>query len=322
MEFIDVLRARQTIAPYLPATPLWSYPELDRRTGATVYVKHEHVQPTGAFKVRGGITLLAGLDAGQRGHGIVAYSTGNHAQSLAYAARLFGVECRIAMPAEANPTKVAAIRALGAEVDLYGEVLEDARARAEKLAADRGMRLVGVAEPELIAGVATAYLEILAAQPDLDAILVPVGSGSGAAGACLVAAALAPRCRIIGVQSAQAPAGHDSWRAGKLVDRPNRTVVEGLAAGTAFELPQAILRRHLADFVLVPDGAIRRAQYELLASAHTLAEGAGAAALAAVLAEPARFAGQRIAVMCSGGNASVAEVAEVAGQSPRFNTDA
>lgn len=317
MEFTDILRARRTIAPYLPATPLWSYPELDRRTGAMVYVKHEHVQPTGAFKVRGGITLLAGLDTAQRRRGVVAYSTGNHAQSLAYAARLFGVECRIAMPARANPTKVAAIRALGAAVDLHGEVLEDTRAHAEKLAAESGMRLVGVAEPELVAGVATAYLEILAAQPDLDAIVVPVGSGSGAAGACLVAAALAPRCQVIGVQSAQAPAGHDSWRAGRLVERPNRTAVEGLATGTAFEMSQAILRRYLADFVLVSDDAIRQAQYELLSAAHTLAEGAGAAALAAVLGDPARFAGKRIAVMCSGGNASVAEVATVAAQAPR-----
>ena len=308
MEFTDVLAAARTIAPYLPATPMWSYPTLNRLAGATLYVKHENTQPTGAFKVRGGIALLAGLSAEQAARGIVGYSTGNHAQSLAYAAKLFGVECRIAMPAGANPVKVAAVEALGASVEQVGATLEDARAHAQRLAAGRGMRLIGVAEPELVAGVATAYLETLAAQPDLDAIVVPVGGGSGAAGACLVASAVAPRCRVIAVQSRLSPAAHDSWRAGRLLERPNRTAVEGLATGGAHEVTQAILRRHLSDFRLLSDETIREAQYELLTAAHTLAEGAGAAALAAVLADRDGFAGQRVAVLCTGGNAAPAEL--------------
>jgi threonine dehydratase len=310
----DVLRARLVIAAHLPPTPMWSAPALNTTTGATVLLKHEHTQPIGAFKVRGGVTLLHGMSPSQRAAGIIGYSTGNHAQSLAYAAALFGAPCTIVMPTDPNPAKAAAVRALGAELVEHGPDFEAARAHAERLAAERGGRLVSSGdEPELVAGVATAYLEIFERAPDLDAVLVPVGGGSGAAGACIVAAALAPDCQVIGVQSASSPAAHDSWVAGHGVSRPNTTSAEGLATGAGFELPQQILRERLADFLLVADSDIRHAQRVLLRDAHTIVEGAGAAALAGLLTNRARFAGRRVAVMCSGGNVSEAELRAVLG---------
>ncbi|MGK5529800.1 threonine ammonia-lyase [Streptomyces sp. URMC 129] len=305
----DALRARRLLADHLPPTPMWSYPALDAVAGTTVLVKHENVQPTGAFKVRGGLTLLAGMDPAERARGIVGYSTGNHAQSLAYAAARFGAPCVIVMPENPNPVKARAVRALGAELIEHGPDLDAAAAHAGKIAADRGMRPVSAGdEPAVIAGVATAYLEVFEAEPALDTVVVPVGGGSGAAAACLVAAAVAPGCRVVAVQSAASPAAYDSWRAGVPLTRPNRTRVEGLATGCGFALTQGMMRSHLADFLLVDDDAIAEAQWTLMRDAHTLAEGAGAAALAAVLSAPGEFTGQRVAVMCTGGNAGEREI--------------
>ncbi|MGH3467322.1 MAG: threonine ammonia-lyase [Thermocrispum sp.] len=311
--FDDVLRAGKLLDDLLPPTPAWPYPVLAAATGAAeLWIKHENVQPIGAFKVRGGLTLLAGLTEPERARGVLSYSTGNHAQSLAYAARHFGAACTIVMPEGANPAKAAAVRALGAELVLHGPSFEQARAHAGELAAARDARLVSAAdEPEIIAGVATAYRELFEQAAGLDVVVVPVGSGTGAAAACLAAAELAPGCEVIGVQSSASPAGHDSWHAGELVDRPNRTAVEGLATGSGFALPQRILRQRLADFVLVDDHAIAAAQWIMLRDAHTAAEGAGAAALAAVLGDHERFAGRRVAVVCTGANASEAELRRV-----------
>ena len=309
----DVLRARAVLADLLPPTPLWSYPALDAVAGATVFVKHENVQPVGAFKVRGGLNLLAGLPEQQRARGLITYSTGNHAQSIAYAGQRFGSRCVVVMPLGANEAKVRSVQALGGEVVLSGADLEGAKQHAEERALTEGLGLVSPGdEPALLAGVGSLYLELFEAQPELDAVLVPVGAGTGAAAACLVAEQLAPGCEVIAVQSAASPAAHDSWHAGRLQRRPNRTRVEGLATGRGFALTQNLLRGRLKDFVLVDDDRIAAAARLLASHAHTLAEGAGAAALAAVLAEPGRFAGRRIAVVCTGGNASVAEITAMA----------
>ena len=306
----DILDARRLIAPHLPETPMWSYPVLDAVAGAEVHVKHENVQPTGAFKVRGGITLLARM--ADRSRGVVTYSTGNHAQSVAYACRLYGVPCAVLMPENPNPAKVAAVEALGATVEVRGATMVETAGHARDLAGRMGRRLIGPAdEPDILAGVGTLYVEMFTAQPGLDAVFVPVGSGSGAAAACLAAAALAPGCQVIAVQSAQAPAAYDSWRSREPVTRPVKTVVDGLATGSSFELPQAVMRDGLADFVLVDDDDILRAQRVLLTQAHTLAEGAGAAALAGLLARREEFAGRKVAVVCTGGNAGPAELARL-----------
>ena len=307
--FTDVLDARRLLQAHLTPTPLRSYAALDRTAGTQVLVKHENTNPTSAFKVRGGLSLIAGMAPAERERGIVGYSTGNHAQSLAYAAREFGIPCSIVMPANPNPAKAHAVRDLGADLLEAGETFDDCRTYAERVSTERGMRLVSAAnEPPIIAGVATLYLEVLEAAPDLDAVVVPVGSGSGAAAACLVTQAIAPECRVIAVQSSASPAAYESWRAGELVERPNRTRAEGLATGAGFELTQRILRDRLCDFVLIDDDQIRAAQRILLYDAHTLAEGAGSAALGAVLADAGAYAGRRVAVICTGANASAAEI--------------
>jgi threonine dehydratase len=304
--FPDVLDARARLAPYLPRTPMFEYPALSAVVGAELFVKHENVQPTGAFKVRGGLNLVSRLSGAGLGRGLVTYSTGNHGQSIAYAARQFGLPACVVVPEGTNPGKVSALSALGAEVVLHGAKFDDARRHAERLAREQGWRLVGAAnEPLLVAGVATEVLEMLEDQPRLDVVIVPVGGGSGAAGACVVTATIAPGCRVIAVQSSGSPAGHDSWRVGRCVERGNGTRTEGLATGAGFELTQRILREHLSEFVLVDDEEIDRAMIWLLERAHTLAEGAGAAALAAAYQLRDRLAGLRVGIVCSGGNSSL-----------------
>jgi threonine dehydratase len=310
--YADLAAARILLADLLPPTPSWHYPVLDAAVGAEVWIKHENAQPVGAFKVRGGLTLLASFDDGQRAAGVVAASTGNHAQSIAYAAAHFGAPCTIVMPENANPIKAASVRALGARLLLEGERFDDSRVVAARIGEETGAYYVDSGdEPALIAGVGTAAIELLERAPDVAALFVPVGSGTGAAGAALAAAELAPNCRVIGVQSAQAPAAHDSWRGGELVNRPNRTVIEGVSTAKPFAVPQRIMRELLYDFLLVDDADIRVAQRMLLTSAHTMAEGAGAAALAGLWSVREQYAGQRVAVICSGGNASETELADV-----------
>jgi threonine dehydratase len=301
----DVLAARRRIAPYLRPTPLYSYPALDTLTGARVWVKHENHQPIGAFKVRGGVNLISQLGPDDRRRGVITASTGNHGQSVAYAAELFGVPAIVCVPERANPVKVESIRALGAEVIHHGRDFDEAREHCEKLAAERGYRYIHSAnEPALIAGVATYTLEILTAQPDTDVIVVPVGGGSGAAGACVVATAVRPSIEVIGVQSEAAPAAYRSWQAHALVEDTMETLAEGLATRTAFELTQRILWAQLDDFVLVSEAQLTDATRLMITKTRNLVEPSGAAALAAVLADPGRFAGRQVAVVCSGGNIS------------------
>ncbi|ADD42788.1 Pyridoxal-5'-phosphate-dependent protein beta subunit [Stackebrandtia nassauensis DSM 44728] len=308
-DFNDFLLARRRLRERLAPTPLLSYPALDELTGVRVLIKHENLQPIGAFKVRGGLTLLSTMNESDRARGVVTYSTGNHAQSMAYAARAFGVPCVISMPANPNPVKAAAVRRLGAELITEGADLEGAREHAEAIASQRGMRLVSAAnEPDLIAGVATTYVELCETAPGLDAVIVPVGSGTGAAAACLTIATMNPTCQVIAVQSSASPAAHDSWREGHCVRRPNKTVAEGLATGEGFTLPQEILRDRLTDFLLVDDAEIQQAQWRLMSVARTVAEGAGAAAMAALWKSREQLAGRKVAIICSGGNASQSEL--------------
>ena len=309
-DLAEVFAARRRIAPYLKPTPLYSYPALDALTGTRVRVKHENHQPVGAFKVRGGVNLVSQLTADERRRGVIAASTGNHGQSVAYAAEEFGVRAVICMPEQANPVKVESMRALGAEVVFHGRDFDEAREHCEKLAAAQGYRYIHSGdEPALIAGVATCTLEIIEACPDTEVIVVPVGGGSGASAACLVAKAVRPSVEVIAVQSEAAPAAYRSWTAGSLVtDTSNSTFAEGLATRTAFELPQRILRDLLDDFVLVSEDALRAATRVMIEKTRNLVEPAGAAALAAVLADPQRFADRTVAVVCSGGNISPAQL--------------
>lgn len=307
--FTDVLEAAKQIRPYLSPTPLRHYPAIDRLVGTEVHVKHENLNPTGAFKVRGGVNLVSRLSEDERRAGVIAASTGNHGQSVAYAAHLFGVSAIICAPAAANPVKVEAMQDMGAEVILQGERYDDARRHAEGLAREHGYRYVHSGdEPLLIAGVGTHTLETLQEQPRLDTVIVPIGGGSGAAGACLAAKALNPEIQVIGVQSDQGQAAYLSWRDDKLQESPNRTRAEGLATATPFALPQRILHRLLDDFVLVSDDEIDAATVAMIEKTRTLVEGAGAAALAAALKLRQRLRGRRVGLICSGGNISPAQL--------------
>ncbi len=204
-DFTDILKAKQTIRPYLPRTPLHMYPALNELLGTEIYLKHENYMPIGAFKIRGGINLMAYFTPEEKKTGIIGSSTGNFGQSLAYAARIFGVKATIVVPEGANPGKGAAMQGMGAEVVFHGRVYDQAWRQAELLAENQGFRYISSGnQPLIIAGVATCALEMLEDQPDLDVIIVPVGAGSGAAGACLSAKAIKPAIRIIGVQSEHA----------------------------------------------------------------------------------------------------------------------
>jgi len=308
----DVLRARIQIRPYLRPTPLYSYAALRRLVGTEAWVKHENHQPVGAFKVRGGVNLISQLSADEQRRGVIAASTGNHGQSIAYAAQLFGIRAIICVPERANPVKVDSMQDLGAEIIVHGRDYDDAREYCERLADDEGYRYIHSGnEPLLIAGVATATLEILAEQPDVDVIIVPIGGGSGAAGACIVADSMRPQIQVIGVQSEAAPAAYRSWQTRQLVEDRMGTYAEGLATRTAFELPQRILWEHLDDFILVSDDEIRQAQRTMIEKTRNLVEAAGASPLAAALKIKERLTGKRVAMICSGGNVSPEQLREL-----------
>lgn len=299
----EVYAARERIRPFLAPTPLHRYAALDDHLGAEVYVKHENYQPVGAFKIRGGLNLISQLSAQERRAGVVTASTGNHGLSIAYAAQKLGVKATICVPTGANPGKVAAIRALGAEIAVHGARFDDAACYAMQLRDERGMRFIHSAnEPQLIAGVATLALEMLEQQPQLDVLMTAVGLGSGACGLCLVSQAVSPQTRVIGVQAAASPAMHDAWKSGLLETRSNTTFAEGVATGTPAELTTAILRQVLFDFVLVEEDAIRRAIVWWIQYAHTLAESAAAATLAGAFLIRDQLKGRSVGIVCTGGN--------------------
>jgi threonine dehydratase len=308
----DVLEARGRIAPHLRPTPLYNYAALGELTGAEVWVKHENHQPIGAFKVRGGVNLTAQLTEEERERGLIAASTGNHGQSIAFAARRFGVRAIICVPEGANPVKVASMRGLGAALVFHGRDFDDAREHAERLAGEHGYRYVHSGnEPLLIAGVATYTLELIEEQPRIEVVIVPIGGGSGAAGACIAAKAIDPAVQVIGVQSESAPAAYRSWRERRLVEDTMATFAEGLATRTAFELPQQILQEHLDEFVLVSDDEIRRAQALMIETTRNLIEAAGASPLAAALKLRDRLNGKRVALIASGGNVTREQLLDV-----------
>ena len=306
----DVYEARKTIAPYVARTPLQYSAGLSRVLDAEVYLKHEEHHPLGAFKVRGGINLLAHMSEEERSRGLVTASTGNHGQSIASACRIFGAKALIALPAkDPNPLKVAAMEALGAELVFHGDNFDETKAHCERLAAEEGYRYVHPSdEPLLIAGVATQALEIIEDLPDVEVLYLPLGSGSGVAGACVVASAIAPAIKVRAVQSAGAPAGYLSWKQGELVHAPMNTFAEGIATMSGYELPQQIIRYALDDFVLVSDDEIRQAMGLLIEEAHTLAEGAGAVATAGAYKQRESLAGKKVSITVSGANTTAAQL--------------
>lgn len=300
----DVLLARRVVNRYLTPTPALRPEGLTGKLGLEVVLKCENLQPTGAFKVRGGINLMSRLDADERRRGVVSASTGNHAQSIAYAAREFGVRAVIFMPEHPNPVKLAATKALGAEVIEAGRDFDECRIAAGEYAEREGMRFIHSAnEPHLIAGVGTYALELIEAAPDLDVVIVPVGGGSGVCGTALVFKTMAPMTKVIAVQSEGMPAVYRSFHERKLLSlEGGSTWAEGLATRVAFELPYAMMQELVDDVQTVSDEEMRQAMLLLLERTRLVAEGAGSASLALARRLAPELRGKRVGLVISGGN--------------------
>ena len=309
--FQDVLAARQNVYRFLKPTPLYSYSGLNELTGLDLYLKHENHQPVGAFKVRGGLNLVAGLDDEKRAAGLFTSSTGNHGQSIAYAAQKFGVAETISVPEGANPAKVSAMEGMGATVVHHGPDFDTAREWMAEESRSRGGTFVGPTDNPLIAGVGTMAYEILQDLPDTDVIIVPVGAGSGVCGTAIVAKSINPNIQVIGVQSAQAPTQQLSWKAGEPTYGPMETFVEGVATRTPFENTQAIMRELLDDFVLVDDSQTRECMVSLLEHTRNLPESAAAMPLAAAIQMREQLEGKKVVLDFCGGNASVQQLREI-----------
>jgi len=311
----DATAARERIAPYLSPTPLRDYPRLAALAGGGIelFVKHENHQPTGSFKIRNGLSFMTALDAEERRRGVVAASTGNHGQGIAYGARLLGVSATVCVPAGNNPDKNAAIRALGATVVEDGRDYDESVAVMQRIAEREG-RVVAHStnDPRIIAGAGTMTLEILEQRPALDALVIAIGGGSQAVGAITVARALAPTLEVFGVQAAGASAIHDSWHAGERLTRPRAaTFADGVATRSTYDLTFPALRAGLAGFVTVTDAEIAESLRTILSVTHSLVEGAGAMGFAALPKLRDRLAGKRVAIVFCGGNIDTAVLKRV-----------
>jgi threonine dehydratase len=311
----DIYLARPRVYRVLKPTPLMRHPLLAAEAGLDVYVKHENHNPTGAFKIRGGLNLIGGLTATER-RGVITASTGNHGQSIALACQREGVPCTVVVPVGNNPEKNAAMRAYGAEVLEIGRDFDEARERVEQMQGERGLRYVHSAnEPLLIAGVGTYALEIFEELPDVDVILVPIGGGSGACGCVIVRSGVGGRAKVIGVQAERADAFSRSWHTGtRVVGDSADTFAEGMATRVTFDLPFEILRRTLDDVVTLSEEELAGGVRLALRTTHNLAEGAGAAALAAAMKLRETLAGRTVVCVMSGGNIDRAMIRTIVNQ--------
>ena len=301
----DVQAARERLAPFLDPTPLRQYPILDAAVpGATLFVKHENMQPTGSFKVRNGVSTITALRADDRKRGVIGATTGNHGLGLAFAGRQLGVPVTICVPVGNNPEKNAALRAWGATVREEGTDYDEAVAVSLRLAAEQGLTLAhSTNNVNVLSGAGTMTVEILEQSAALDTLIIAVGGGSQAVGAITVSRALRPGLEIIGVQAAGAATAHDGWHArearqGSRAD----TFAEGVATRSTYELTFPTLLDGLADFITVTDAEIAEGVRFILSATHHLVEGAGAMGVAAALKLKDRLAGRRVGVVFCGGN--------------------
>lgn len=301
----DVIRAHRVVEEHLPRTPLVRSEALSAEFDADVYLKREDTLPTGAFKVRGGIRLVSQLASEFQDPGVITASTGNHGQSIAYAGRVFDVPVTIVVPEDANPSKVTATERFGASVVFHGEAFDDARERAETMAAEQGYRYVHSGnEPSLVAGVGTAGLEIVEDRPEIDYLFCPVGGGSSAAGYCLTVGELS-EATVVGVQSEAAPAMYHAWSEGHLEPAERMdTFAEGIATRVPFYLTTSVLRDRLEEFRLVSESAIERGVKDLFTEETIVAEGASATSLAGMRQRREELRDKTVALPISGRNLS------------------
>jgi threonine dehydratase len=313
--FEDVLAARERLRPHLGPTPLRSYAALDEAVGGglRLWVKHENFQPTGAFKVRNALSALTALAPEARRRGVVAATRGNHGLGLAWAGQRLSIPVTVCVPLANNPEKNAAVCALGARLVEEGRDYDESVLVAERLVRDEGLQLVhSTNDRDVVAGAGTLTLELLEQEPTLDALVLSVGGGSQAVGALTVARALRPGLRVFGVQAEGASAMHDAWQLGRPISKPAaETFADGLATRNTYAFTIGALREGLAGFVTVADAEIASALRLLLATTHTLVEGAGAAGLAGLLKLREPLAGRCVGIVLSGANVDTVTLARV-----------
>jgi threonine dehydratase len=306
--------ARARIAGRLHLTPTVTSTRLGKRLGVHLTLKCENLQKTGSFKVRGALNKIDQLDAAARRAGVVTVSAGNHAQAVAWASRGAGVNATVVMPAAASPAKVEASRGYGAEVVLHGESSIQAIQKARELEKERGLTFVHPFDDELVcAGAGTVALELLDQVDDLDVVVIPIGGGGLIGGMAVALKEAKPSLRVYGVEPTGAPSMRRSLDEGRAVRMESvKTIADGLAAPMAGEIPYEIVRRYVDDVVLIDDDAIAAGMRELLVNTKFLAEPAGAAATAAVLARAIPLHdGERVAVILSGGNVDLPKLAKI-----------
>ncbi|MCZ7565567.1 MAG: threonine dehydratase [Burkholderiales bacterium] len=303
MNLAALERAAALVHRVIRPTPQYSWPLLNARAGCELWVKHENHTPIGAFKVRGGLVLLDSLKSRPGFRGVISATRGNHGQSLAFAAARAGARCVILVPHGNSREKNAAMRALGAQLVEHGRDFDEARERASALAAGEGLEFVGPFRPELVAGVASYALELFRGAPPLDAVYVPIGCGSGICGLIHARDALGLATRIIGVVSASANAYARSFGARSAIETASAvTIADGMAVRVPVPAALEVIFRGAERIVEVTDAGIAAAMRHFFTDTHNVAEGAGAAPLAAALQERERWHGARVGVILSGGN--------------------
>lgn len=307
-----IRRAAAQITDAVIATPTVLAPRLSALTGAEIFLKLENLQHTGSFKVRGALVKVQSLGDAERRRGVIAMSAGNHAQGVAHHCQRIGIPATIVMPKATPFTKIERTSALGAKVMLKGETLSEAATFARDHARAEGLTFIHpYDDPLIVAGQGTVALEMLAAMPDLDVLVVPVGGGGLIAGCAITAKAINPALRIVGVQSALYPAMAHSMRGAPVATGGGSTLAEGIAVKEPGGLTRAIIKESVDDMLLVPEPLLERAVNLMVTEAKVTAEGAGAAPLAALLSEPGPFRGKRVGLVVSGGNIDPRVVASI-----------
>lgn len=300
----DLEAAAALVYQSMPATPQYRWPLLEARAGTTVWVKHENHTPTGAFKVRGGLVYLDQLlRVWGKPAGVVSATRGNHGQSIGYAARQYGVAAAVVVPHGNSAEKNAAMRALGVDVIEDGHDFQAASEIADEIAEKRGWHRFPSFHPSLVCGVGTYALELFKAAPDIDTVYVPVGMGSGVCGVIAARDALGLRTRVVAVVSAGAPAFALSYERGEPVSHEVTTrIADGMACRTTDESALAIARQGVERVIQVTDDEVMAAMRALFSDTHNVAEGAGAAALAALMQDGESMRGRTVAIVLTGGN--------------------
>ncbi len=304
VNLLGVIKARAVIDRYLKRTNLTYYSELSRLAGCEVYVKHENHNPTGSFKIRGAVNFFQHMPSEESEAGVLVATRGNHGLAIAWAGRVYGVPCTVVVPEGNNPEINRIVESFGADLIVHGKDFYDAQSYCEELVDSAGYYYVEQgSEPEILNGLGTMGLEIFEDLPEVDVIICPIGGGSGCASLVKVVQSVNPEVEIIGVQAERAAAYYESLQKGERVRLDTAdTVADGLATRSVFQLPYVIMKDYVTEVVLLTEEEILQGIRVAIETTHNLAEGAGAASIAAALKIKDRLDGKKVALVMSGGN--------------------